>query len=528
MRVASLVAACWLAGCTSAGLLDLALSLPNADELRPTGMTTITVLASSAEMAPIANTSVIDGDTFSAGDFPIGKNVEIDVLLHDDSNRLVGVGQAPHLIDIVGDRATSLTIPVRRPFVYASSGSTLYTFDPTLDPRDAGFQGKLSGVSAPRLAISVGGDRLVVASESALQVVDTATNTLIGPAIAIPGTINDAAPVPGTHQIAVAHSAGISIVDLDSGAVASAATPPVDRITVGPDVDGGMIADGLVGRIAPPTGPVDACAGTSSIVEVTVAAPADAQAMALDKAVSDIATSADATTLYATLPCEGQIAQLDGTTFTNVAPLERAAVLAVAGNRVWAAGAHASTPVCANGSCAQGAQPSCPQQVSGMIGYVDQGAHLILASIPLEGGTATDIDLPERRETMLSTDDPAGVAAQVLRPLSARPLDLVALPGGQYLALVVASEYYTTARVESTGFGDEIVLPCLDATTGDWMLIDTASTSIAERVRTQCDLTVGPSDSIFQGFACEDPPAGEQVQGMGYQPISVGALFGAR
>src|SRR5215831_16706597 len=132
MRTAAVVA--WLAGCTSSGSLDLELQLPNNPDLRPQDMTTITVLAQSPAMDPIANTAQIDGSHFSAGDLPVGKNIAIDVLLHDVSNRLVGIGEAPTAIEIDGDKGTQLSMPVRRPFVYAASGSQLYSYDPSLNP----------------------------------------------------------------------------------------------------------------------------------------------------------------------------------------------------------------------------------------------------------------------------------------------------------------------------------------------------------------------------------------------------------
>src|SRR5690242_9837266 len=144
---------CVAAGCTQTGALQLDLTLPTVDDLRPQGMTSISVVASSPEIGSISNTSILNGQSFSAGDLPVGNGIQIDVLFHDVSNRLVGVGEAPELVDIVGDKTTQLTIPVRRPFVYASSGTKLYTFDPTLDPRDAKFQGSLAGLTSPQLAV---------------------------------------------------------------------------------------------------------------------------------------------------------------------------------------------------------------------------------------------------------------------------------------------------------------------------------------------------------------------------------------
>jgi hypothetical protein len=353
----------------------------------------------------------------------------------------------------------------------------------------------------------------------------------MGAPIAMPGNIHDAAPVPGGHRVAVAHAMGISIVDLDTMNVATGMGPSVDRVTVGPTTDGHLTAYGLVGRVAPPAGPVDPCMGTSSIVTVDVDTPMTASMTMLSDAVSDIAASPDTPTLFAALPCTGKISRVDGTTLTDVSSLERAAVLVVAGERIWAAGTKASTPHCVNGSgtavaCTASATAECPMGATPVIDYVSTGGHLVVQSIPIDGGMPVELDLPEPRETMVSTDDPAAQHAQVLRALAITPLDLVTLPGGQYVALVMSNTYYINALSDSVG----ILLPCLRADTSDWLLLDMASSSTAQRVRTQCDLTVGPVDSStpFPKWACEDAPEGQKPTLGEFQPVSVGALFGAR
>jgi hypothetical protein len=106
-----------------------------------------------------------------------------------------------------------------------------------------------------------------------------------------------------------------------------------------------------------------------------------------------------------------------------------------------------------------------------------------------------------------------------------RPLDLVVLPGGQYVSIVTASEYYITDIVDAQS--GIVIDPCLDATTGDWLLVDLASSSIAQRVRTQCNLTMDNQNALFPDWNCDAAPAGESPA-TSYQPISVGALFGAR
>ncbi len=533
VRAACALAGLLLAGCPSnnSGSLVLTLSLPSRPDLRPTGMTTVTVTATAPGESPIGTTSVLSSGPVRAGELPVGTEIQIGVVLRDVSNRIVGVGEAGRAIDVVGDQATKLSIPVRRPFVYAASGSALYSYDPTLDPRDAKFQTMLGGVSGPQFTVSVGGDRLAVVSDNQVQVVVTSTNTVMG-MISIPGMVTDAAAVPGSHKLAVAHGGGIAIVDLDAGTVANAMVGPVDRVTVGPGGTGAMVAYGLVGRVLPPDKPMmlATCSGTSKIVAVAVDAPAAAMPASVTAAVSDLAAAPDVPMLFATLPCSGKVAKVGGVieggalTLTDVVDLERAAVLTVAGDRVWAAGTKMSAPAC-TGGCTAATPVACPQPAGNHLAFVTEGAHIIVKSIPLDGATPPiTLDAPGRRETMVDKNDTARQHAQVLKALGVVPSDLVTLPGGQYVGLITKSRYYIEEL--TAPFGQRI-LPCLDATTSDWMLIDMASSSVSQRVRTSCEVIVG-SGAFFDKWECDEPPAGERNAFTQYQPTSIGALFGSR
>lgn len=164
-----------------------------------------------------------------------------------------------------------------------------------------------------------------------------------------------------------------------------------------------------------------------------------------------------------------------------------------------------------------------------MISFVGRDAQLIVQSSPLSGGMPLVVNLPARRETMYEATDPAKQHAQVLHSLGVVPHDLVVLPGGQYLGLVTESRYFIK-ELETTLFGSPyILLPCLDGTTSDWLLIDVASSSISQRVRSRCDLEVGPSNDLFRSWVCDDPPPGEgPAMQQQYVPLSVGAIFGER
>ena len=493
-------------------------------------MTTVTVTLAQGDNPPVATTSVLEGGLFSAGDLAVADDVRIDVQLRDVSNRLVGVGEAADLIDIVANEQTTVVIPVRRPFVYTSNGAALFSFDPTLDATDGAFQGQLMGVAGPQVVVSVGGDRLAVVSSSSITVFATDTNKAVGTPIALQGTTRDAAYVPGTTKVAVASDQGIAIVDIDTGVVQTTTVAGVERITVGPDADGRMLAHGLINRIAPEVNPLLVCTGTSSLVTIDIGAPpAAATAKPLENAVSDVAAAPETVGLFATLPCRGKVARVTGDietgqpTLEDFATLPRASVLAVAGGRVIAAGTEQSEPTCSP-SCQPTSSTSCtgPAPPS-KVNFVDTGANLIVLSIPIAGGMPVTIDLPARRETLLDESDPANAHAQVLNAFGTVPIDLVALPGGQHVGLVSSSNYYIE-ELQDSGF---VVLPCLNATTADWLLLDLASGSLSSRVRTSCSLEVGQAD-LFPDWKCDVPPVGEQSIFGEYIPVSVGALFGAR
>lgn len=532
MRICALVA-CLVTACTpQQGSLELSLSLPTETTLRPIGMTTVTVTATFPGESPLTSTAVIEGNKFTASDLPLGEDVQLGVVLRDVSNRIVGVGEAGQTIDLVGEQATEITIPVRKPFVYASGATPLVSFDTTLDPRLDTFQGTVTGISSPLFSISVGGDRLAVITAGNVLVVATDSNAVTG-SIPIPSAPRDATAVPGTHKVAVAHATGITIVDLDSMMVATAPVGPVDKVTAGPNEAGALFAYGLVGRVAPSElpPPMGACGtATSSIVAIEVDNVAPRAPKAVNAPISDIAAAPDAARLVATQPCSGQVSRVTGDPTAEVGTLaledltaiERAAVLTIAGNRIWAAGTDTAAPFCEGpplGTCSANSAPSCTGTAGNDLGYVTEGATLIVASISLDGKDVIKFVAPDHRETMLDDDDDAEQHAQVLKALSIVPLDLVTLPGGQFVSLIAQSKYFIVAL--------STVLPCLEGTADEWLLFDLASSAVAQRVRTFCDVNATPPFVTFPNWKCSDPPKAEMTE-VEFHPTSVGALFGAR
>jgi hypothetical protein len=155
--------------------------------------------------------------------------------------------------------------------------------------------------------------------------------------------------------------------------------------------------------------------------------------------------------------------------------------------------------------------------------WADQGAALTVASVSYDGKDVVEVVAPARRQVILDTGDTAAQHAQDLKAMTAVPLDLVTLPGGQYVSVVAESYHYIIAAYDS----GTPLLPCLEYHTNDWLLFDFASASVAQRVRTFCGGDFKPTASLFGPWTCDEPPEAE-TSSVQYKPTSVGALFGAR
>lgn len=505
-----LALAAGLAACGGGGRLDLVLDLPDSDQLRPEGMTTVTVVAQPFADDPVETTSVIAAnDTFQAGDLPAGEPVALAVELRDETGRLVGYGRAQNPVELSVNDLTQVRIQVRRPFLYAASTSGLFTFDPTRDALDGDFQGKLQP-PAPLRTIPLGGDEIAVVSAGAVDEVSTEDHLIDADPIDVGAAASDAAAVPGHHQVVLGVPTGFTVVDLDTGEVVSVdAGAPIQRVTVGVTSDGRTIAYGLIDRVDVPEIDEPCATGTSRIASVELPATETPQVDFWDMPVglADISAGVEASGLVGAAPCVGQVVQIDDQGTTMLATLPRAALVAIQGTRVWAVGT----------------EPAKIQYAGAQIDYVQEDAIETLVYVDLRGGGPTTIPLERRRETMIDSDDPALEHAQVMKPLSALPLDMTVLAGGEFVSVATRYKYHSNAYTS----GVVIVLPDMDATTSDVILLDGATVTAAQRVRSRCVLIAGFAD-VFPNWECgatDDAEAPRQGQ---FETGALAALFGAR
>jgi hypothetical protein len=499
-----------VAGCGGGGRLELVLDLPENGDLRPAGMTTVTVVAQPFSGDPVETTSVIAADdTFQAGDLPAGEPVAIQVELRDATGRLVGYGRALAPVELSVDEITQVRIAVRRPFLYAASSAGLFTFDPTRDSIDPMYQGRLSP-PAPLRTVPLGGDQLAVVRSTEVDLIATEDHQVAADPIGLAATANDAAPVPGQRRVVLGMTTGFVIVDLETGEVRPVDTggKAIARVTVGIAEDGRTIAYGLVNPVAVPE--VDeACASAakSELAMIDLAAPDAVAFRTLDSGLADLAAGVDAPGLVGAAPCSGELVLIEPAGESQLATLSRAASVAIQGTRVWGAGTD----------------PAQIRYTGPDIDYVEDDAIELLTFVDLRGGGPTQFTLGRNRETMIDMDDPAHEHAQVMKPMSALPLDLVVLAGGEFVAVATRYMYHSNALTS----GITIVLPQMDATTSDLILVDGATLTAAQRIRTDCDLTTGQAD-IFPNWECGAPDEAEVPRLGTFEPSALGALFGAR
>jgi hypothetical protein len=143
--------------------------------------------------------------------------------------------------------------------------------------------------------------------------------------------------------------------------------------------------------------------------------------------------------------------------------------------------------------------------------------------LPVGATPAQSVVLTELRETVVSSDDPSQQHAQVLHPLDVIPYDLAVMEGGQFVGILARSRYF----IEELSDSFQVILPCMSVTSSSWMLMDVASISVADRIRTKCTALVS-SGAFFANWTCADPPLGEQSTLGEYEATRASALFETR
>jgi hypothetical protein len=506
----ALVAAMGLGGLLGAGCVDgggtlsLALQLPPAGDLRPTGMTSIAVTTQvSGGTANVTTTPlVMDGGalSFAAGEVTAGVPITLQVELRDLDNRLVGFGDVEAPVTPSRSAVTAVDIAVRKPLVYVAGGTSTVTLDPTRDSLDPKYQGTIASVGQAQVVVPIDGTELAVFSGTSMSRVATADHKLVGAAITVPGGVTDAAAVPGGRKVVAATSAGLVVIDVDAGKVTTIALPKVpQRVAVGGSIEAGFIAYALADRVDPPTGAASCppTASTVTAVRLDVGTPLPLTNTA---PLSDLA--ADEHGLFATDPCGGAVIGFDSTSGHKVLDVQGASAVAITEGRLWIAGSE-------------------PPQT----GTDASGARVTLTSMATTGGMSQTVKLPPKGEVMAYLRDPRREISINLQADTEVATGIAVQPGNGGIALLTRMDSHRPAKVDAT-FGE--VIPEMTLVVNDLVLADPQTGALLHRVRTRCTLTYNGSQALFDMWQCASVTASEVPSGGEFTPTGVAALFGGR
>lgn len=495
------------------------LVLPEDPALSPAGdrVAQLTLVTWEAGQAPRSETRAVDDPSqgLDMGVLTAGREVGLAVELRSATQRLLGYGASPLPVAPDADDDTVVTLQVRRPYVYAAGSETqLDAFDSTLDPGDDGTFGGIAVAAPLASAPTADGAELVVIAASGdaaeLRLVSTATHQAQdGAVVPIAGAVSDLAVTADGTMALVAHdgeAGGLTVVNLEAARrgeaeIETVEVGPVGALAIAEAPDGAARAVALLDRSRAFGCDAELPASSLAVVELAPGLPVG-DPIELTMPIADIA--ADAGGVYLADPCGGAIDRLaiDGGGEPAVLfSLEAATAVAVQGGRVWGAG-------------------SLPLEGS-------TGARVVLTSSDTEGTGMTRVSLPPAQERARSTDF-EGEDQRVEVVIEAdrlRPFDLVALPGGDLVALL--TEGYFHSEEWTDVFGDPVVSE-IELTTFEYLLVQASSRAIVHRVRTFCDGTA-TAGATLQNFECgagsdqhtlDDPDM--------YQPVQLSAIYGGR
>jgi hypothetical protein len=259
----------------------------------------------------------------------------------------------------------------------------------------------------------------------------------------------------------------------------------------------------LVDRSNPEAG-CDSAAPPSSIVSLSLAAPSE---LGFDfdygSPIADLAVSVDGQTLVVADPCTngGEVRAVDPQSgdVRTVLSLPTATAVAVLGDRVWAVGSLAP---------AEG-----------------KGRRLALASAQLDGSNATMLELAAAEEIVETSDftEPGQTPAIRMQADDLAALDLAIAPGGGHIAVLARAYFHADEQIDP--FFGLALLPQVDQTTYEYLLLDASAGTPVHRVRTSCDLVT--SDAIVANWSCSETP-GQDIATSPFIPTGVAVLHGSQ
>ncbi len=510
-------------GCASEGTVELIFHLPEAEHLSPVGtnlsLAEITVITEVPGKEPQRQSRrALDGSQqIDIGSVSIADGVTISVEMRSPSQRLIGFGRAAGPVDVPADGVAQVDIELRRPFAYLTGGTAgIVTLDTAVDPVFPFLSAIQMAPNPVGVAATRTGTELVTVAATGnggeLRLVSTSSHTpLMFQPVPLAKPPNSLAVSPDGRFAVVGHggaSGGVSIVTLADVRGETASANFVELGDVG-DVatsfgrnDGDSpVAFALMDRMQSST----QCDSPNSVVHgIAFDRPDEIAFTATPEApISDFGVDVDSGVIAFADPCADTVALISP--FAN--PNGRNNALAVTGvsavaidaGRVWGVGA----------------QPSAGAT----------GAFHLLGSVEIDGTGATMIELPSSEERAVANDfSGQGQFAEMrMNADGLVAIDLAVLPGGEHVGILSIGAYHGEEQGDPF-FG--AIIPEMDLTAFEYLLVDTASGVPVQRVRTRCDL-VWANNAFLDDFSCSQAP-GQDVVSPAFIPEQLSVLYGVR
>ena len=497
-----LILCAFLAACTGEGSVRVVLDTPEGLGLSPLDgrLASVTLLVdgpggSTRQTRPASDHG--PAEPIDLGELEVQDGVRLGLIASGQSGQVLGFGRAGAAIDVAADARTDVRIRVRRPFTYVAGGPHVKVLDATAEPGQA-FESWIDpGRATTSVAATPDGADLVVAGAT-LVLVSTSTHLVRDdvPAVTLSPDALRAAVAPGSRHAVVLHGGatpGLSVVDLaalragDGSAVVFVAIPQAGAVSV-TDTTAFVLVNAT-----------SACAGTSSVRKISLAAPdepPDPATIALAGTARDVAVDAEGA-LLALATCAGlELKRVDDDTSVGMAPVPDPTTVAIAGGRAWAFG-RVVTPNAAHMAYGWiGLDGSAPM-------VVDLPATTLSQSFPLE-------EAPGQAVAYTFTLDSDGIAAD----------DLEVLPEDGRLAVLAHTTYHADRQDVCIDVFclEQLKVPEADIDTWEYWLVDPTSNVIVQQSRMKCQY----QEVAGAPMSCMDD-VGEE-----FQPTRLAVLYGDR
>lgn len=487
-----------LVACSDGGGVALHLGIPADPALDPFGQAvaelTLTASADERIIYVATRSGPAAGQALDFGRVPIADGVGFELTVKAPTGRVIGFGRSAALVDVARDDAVEVELEMRRPFSYVSGAGALLAIDGTLEP-GRNYTSTIAA-SAPVAAAAVApmGHEIIVAVGNDLERVSTSTHVVDGERIELGAPIDDLTVSADGRWAVASHRlepTGISIVALD-GSREPMFVPTSSATSVAIHGDTVWVLQDRLDNIF--------CQGESTILALSLSNPlAAGPALALGAAATDLAVDPATGAVMVALACVNRVVMIADPQTPPVALLDvpGASAVAVARGRVW------------------------------VMGHRDgEGAHLILASVPIGGGAVDILEMPtleERAQAVALDQTGQGGLIQMTADLASAG-EIAVLPDGEHVAILVAAVYGTLPTGDAGG-GQPIV-PKLTMVTYEYQLVQLDTGLAAQRLRVYCSIE-WESGALLDEFACAQAP-GQDEAAISFVPTDLTVLYGSR